>query len=126
MGANPSIHPPCSTIEEWVVCETWSHLQSEKENFGVLLNVNHVVCLGFSLKGLCHLLHRELEDLVFCNDNTCCWWYLCGIDELYCDLSFQRRFVNRHLVWGLNFRGGKWCQGLNLSSGCQRRLERDL
>ena len=72
MGANPSIYPPCSTIEEKVVRASWSHLQSEKENFGVLLNVNHMVCLGFSLKGLRHLLRRELEDLGFCNDNTCC------------------------------------------------------
>ena len=59
-------------IEESVVCESWSHLQSEKENFGVLPNVNRVVCLGFSLKGLRHLLRLELEDLGFCNDNTCC------------------------------------------------------
>ena len=44
----------------------------EKENFGVLPNVNRVVCLGFSLKGLRHLLRLELEDLGFCNDNTCC------------------------------------------------------
>ena len=48
----------------------------EKENFGVLPNVNRVVCLGFSLKGLRHLILLELEDLGFvmiipnCNHNN--------------------------------------------------------
>lgn len=73
MVANPSIHPPCSTIEEQAVCESWSHLQSKRRKiFGVLPNVNRVVCLEFSLKGLRHLLRLELEDLGICTDNTCC------------------------------------------------------
>ena len=64
----------------------------EKEKFGDLLNVNH-----------------DPEDLSFCNDNTWCWWGLCGVDEVCSDWVLKDNFVNRHLVWGLDFRGGKWC-----------------
>lgn len=87
--------------------ELESFAVKEKDNFGVLPNVNRVVYLGFSLKGLHHLLRHELEDLGFCNYNTCCivivLWFEFSKTILSNNISFGVSILGRKMVSGLKF-----------------------
>ena len=105
MGANPSIHLPCFTIEEQVVCESWSHLQSKKRKI-----LGFVQDLVSKVSAIYYVL--SLKIWVFSNDNTCCLWCLYGVDELYCDSSFQIQFCQSTYRLGSHFQGRKMVSGL--------------